>query len=160
MRCQVIGCVAEGPAVGSGERIAPKRDEIGHAAEKPALVALRQQADMLRAGERQQRAERVAVERDPALRRRGKPRQHRQQRRLAGTVGAEDAQHLTGFKREIERIDQRVGAGLQRELKRGQSGSNGFHETNVAGNGSEHSSTVAWAAWCGGAAYCLGRSVG
>ena len=131
----------------SPERKMPERDEVGHAAEKSALVALRQQADVLRAGQRRQGGNRLAVERDAAVHRDGEPRQHRQQRRLAGAVGAEDAQHLAGFKREIERIDQRAGAGLQRELNRGQSGSNEFHETKAAGNESEHSSPAAWAAW-------------
>jgi len=105
---------------GGAEGVMAERDEIGHAAEEPAFVALRQEADVLRADERRQRVERVAVELDLALGGRGKSRQHRQQRRLAGAVGAEDAEYFAGFEREVERIDQSAGAGVKGEVLGGQ----------------------------------------
>jgi hypothetical protein len=97
--------LVEGLAQCFPERVAPERDEVGHAAEKPAFVALRQQTDVLRAGEWRQGIERLAVERDLAVRRGREPCQHRQQRRLAGAVGAEDAEHFAGFEREVEGVD-------------------------------------------------------
>jgi len=53
---------------------------------------------------------------------RGKPSpaQHRQQRRFAGAVGAEDAEHFAGFEGEVERVDQRAGTGAEGELLGGQ----------------------------------------
>jgi len=97
-----------------------ERDEVGNAAEESTFVALRQQADVLRPGERRQAVERLAVEPDLALRRGGEAGQHREQCRLAGAVGTEDAEHVAGFEHEIERLHQRATAGSQGETLGGE----------------------------------------
>ena len=107
------GRALESPAM----RIPAHGDDLSHRERKIQPVVLRHEGNPLRDGTPSQRAERLSVERDRAVRDRPDSGQRAQQRTLPAAVGTRDGHNYAGFHSQIHAIENSAAAASDSRLR-------------------------------------------